>query len=107
MSNLPEMEPWDFPSSYSKPFCRRVLEEAGVPRDVFGLHNRAASVLLWKSDSFMTPMSMKDYVAWLQKYRADVPLLNKVAPGVGFFLTQCFAADSTVLRRYARDCWTL
>jgi hypothetical protein len=86
MSNLPEMEPWDFPMTYSKPFCRRVLEEAGIPRDLFGLHNRAASVLLWKNDSFMTRDSMKDYVAWLRRQGGDVPLLAKCPPAAGVFL---------------------
>ncbi len=86
MSNLPEMDPWDFPPTYSKPFCRRVLEEAGIPRDLFGLRNRAASVLLWKNDSFMTWDSMKNYVAWLRRQGDDVPFLAKCPPAVGVFL---------------------
>lgn len=68
MSTSPDMSPWDFPAGYSKPFCRRMLEEAGVPREMFGMQNRAASVLLWRSDRFLTPKSMEDYLRWLQQY---------------------------------------
>jgi len=45
LSNLDEMAPWDISGDYNRPLCRRIVEEAGVPRSHFGVKKRAASVL--------------------------------------------------------------
>ncbi len=39
-----------------------------MPREMFGMQNRAASELLWKGDRFLTPKSMEGYLRWLQQY---------------------------------------
>jgi len=51
ISNSPEMKPWDYCHSdgnldthggrYSRPICRRLLEESGVPRDSFAQQKKA------------------------------------------------------------------
>jgi hypothetical protein len=55
------------PGDYSRPVCRRIVEEAGVPRDGFGMAKRAASVVMWDRahDPLLTPGSLAAYRAWL------------------------------------------
>jgi len=70
ISRSPEMGRWDWPSGNSRPICRRILEEAGLPRHGFGLEKRAASVLLF-DEGFLTPDSLVDYTAWLAERAGD------------------------------------
>jgi hypothetical protein len=44
ISRSPEMKQWDVGDNYSRPICRRVLEERGVPRELFGRDKTGASV---------------------------------------------------------------
>ena len=67
ISNAPEMAPWDVPGGYSRPLCRRVLEEAGVPRHLFGMDKKAASILFFDRNSFLSPGSLADYRRWLER----------------------------------------
>lgn len=65
-----EMAPWDIPGPYSRPICRRILEERGVPRELFGQQKRAVAVLLYMND-FLVPSSMAPYLAWLREHRGE------------------------------------
>lgn len=38
ISNSPEMAPWTLGNDYDRPIPRRIVEEAGVPREMFGQH---------------------------------------------------------------------
>lgn len=66
LSNAPEMKPWDVPGNYSRPICRRISEEAGVPRELFGQRKAATAVLF---DELLTPATMESYLAWLKGQR--------------------------------------
>jgi len=70
ISRSPEMARWDWPSANSRPICRRILEEAGLPRHGFGLEKRAASVLLF-DEGFLTPGSLAEYTSWLAERAGD------------------------------------
>jgi hypothetical protein len=67
INHSPEMLPWDVSSSYSRPICRRIVEEAGVPRDKFGSRKNVASVLFFEQKGFLSPGSLNDYMRWLQQ----------------------------------------
>ena len=71
ISRSAELAPWDVPGRYSRPICRRIVEEAGVPRDLFGRAKRAASVLFFESQSFLSPGALTDYQAWLSAHRLN------------------------------------
>jgi hypothetical protein len=45
LSRSEEMEPWSVGGSYDRPIPRRIVEEAGVPRDWFGAKKRAVSAM--------------------------------------------------------------
>ena len=71
ISRSREMAPWDVPGDYSRPICRRIVEEAGVPRPLFGMAKRAASVVLWNRDEgFLPPEALARYETWLREHRA-------------------------------------
>jgi hypothetical protein len=57
---------WDIPGDYTRPICRRIVEEAGVPRTAFGMHKRAASVLFFNGTTFLTPDALAEYLPWLE-----------------------------------------
>ena len=69
ISNSPEMKPWDLDRAYSRPICRRVVEEAGVPRDYFGMGKRGVSTVPRTRKDFLSPSSRKDFLDWLAAQR--------------------------------------
>ncbi|MCI0546192.1 MAG: hypothetical protein L0027_02795 [Candidatus Rokubacteria bacterium] len=69
ITRSPEMAPWDLPGPYSRPICRRIVEGAGVPREMFGMRKLAASVMLHDDPDFLTPASRADYLGWLGEHR--------------------------------------
>ena len=68
ISNSPQMENWSIAGKYNKPICRRIVEEAGVPREYFGITKKASSVLFFKKHSFLSPSSQENYYRWLRKH---------------------------------------
>ncbi len=64
ISNSLELKPWDVPG-WSKPICRRLVEEAGVARGAFGATKQAASVLMPGTKSFLTDDSVDDFRRWI------------------------------------------
>jgi hypothetical protein len=70
LSNQQTMSPWDVGGDYSRPICRRIVENSGVPRELFGRKKKAASSWSYAFDQFLTPQSMEDYLEWLQHNRS-------------------------------------
>ena len=70
IGHSPEMQPWSLThSSYNRPICRRIVESAGVPRELFGIKKKAAGRII--SEEFLTPLSLQDYLEWLKQHRWD------------------------------------
>jgi hypothetical protein len=46
ISRSAELAPWSLGTSYDRPIARRLVEEAGVPRELFGMKKRAVSVTI-------------------------------------------------------------
>ena len=67
ISNSPEMAPWDIPGDYSRPIARRIVETAGVPRELFGMSKKATSVLLFTItiDSRLSSQTRRQYYEFL------------------------------------------
>jgi hypothetical protein len=66
LSNSSELAPWDVPGDYSRPVCRRIVEEAGAPRHAFGQRKKMASVHFGQGEGLLTDASRIDYHAWLK-----------------------------------------
>jgi hypothetical protein len=74
------MKPWDVAGDYSRPICRRILEEKGVPRELFGQRKNAAGEFIYRTNSFLTPGSKADYLAWLKEHRIEWIKHGRIPP---------------------------
>ena len=55
--------------SPKRPICRRIVEEAGVERELFGRRKNATTVKLWKRhERFLPDESMQDYMRWIRHH---------------------------------------
>jgi hypothetical protein len=73
LSSRNEMAPWTLYNSYDRPIPRRVLEEAGVPRETFGIRKSASS---FDDQRFPWPFSpglKEDFAAFLKVYGYSLP----------------------------------
>jgi hypothetical protein len=70
ISHSPEMRPWDVGTDYNRPICRRIVESAGVPRELFGQEKKATWVIMIRMKQFLSPASMDDYITWLGANRS-------------------------------------
>ncbi|NWG74978.1 MAG: hypothetical protein HXY24_10290 [Rubrivivax sp.] len=65
LSNSAELSPWDVGGDYSRPVCRRIVEDAGVPRDWFGRNKMAATSLFLQGESQLGRDTERAFHAWL------------------------------------------
>jgi len=64
-----EMKPWSVGGEYDRPICRRIVEEAGVERELFGQEKNATEIVLWNpKEGFLPEESMEDYTRWLRHH---------------------------------------
>ena len=64
-----EMKPWSVGGDYDRPICRRIVENAGVERELFGQRKNATTVRLWKHEEWFLPdESMQDYTRWIRHH---------------------------------------
>jgi hypothetical protein len=78
-----KMRPWSLGGWYDRPIARRILEEAGVPREAFGTSKRAGSILFFKAGSGMTPTAERDFQAWLREHSRLFLRRGKLPPALG------------------------
>ena len=83
ISNSAQMSNWRVPGDYDRPICRRIVEEAGVPRGYFGMKKKAASVLFFKKNSFLSLNSRKKYNYWLRKHFGNFLLPSNFSVFIG------------------------
>jgi hypothetical protein len=82
VSRSRELAPWHTGSYYSRPICRRILEDAGVPRDAFGRWKKSVSVLFSAQEGFLTPSSLADYRFWLERHADEWRRRGLVPPSL-------------------------
>jgi hypothetical protein len=71
LSQSPEMAEWDLGGGYSRPICRRILEEAGVPRGSFGTSKTGASIRFLRGEDPWSSRGKRAFFAWLRVHRRD------------------------------------
>ncbi len=88
ISNSPEMEPWDTGGNYSRPICRRIVEQAGVSRSSFGVEKRGVSFVPSTSVRRLSEASMNDFVKWLEDKANQSPQGEglKISVNIAIFL---------------------
>jgi hypothetical protein len=64
-----EMEPWRVGGTYDRPIARRILEEAGIPRAMFGVTKTATAAIHLASSAGLSPAGRADF----ESYRRSMP----------------------------------
>jgi hypothetical protein len=61
------MRPWRIGGRYDRPIPRRIIEDAGVPREMFGMHKRATGIYVPVDglERSMSPASLADFKGYL------------------------------------------
>lgn len=69
ISNSEEMTPWSTGNSYDRPIPRRLVEESGIDRKLFGAKKRAVGVYVTKEsiEPTMTKESFADFASFCQE----------------------------------------
>ncbi len=80
ISHSDEMKPWDVGHDYSRPICRRIVESAGVPREMFGIEKKATWVIMIRMKQFLSPASMDNYLEWLAENRGAWLRKGRIPP---------------------------
>ncbi len=70
ISHGPEMAAWDVPGDYSRPISRRIVEEAGIPRESFGMHKRAATNHFRRGEAVLTDETRSSNYRWLASHES-------------------------------------
>jgi hypothetical protein len=71
LSQSAEMTPWKIGGTYDRPICRRTLEEAGVPRESFGVSKAGASIRFLRGEDAWSRQGKQAFFGWLREHRAD------------------------------------
>ncbi len=69
-----EMQPWRTPGVYDQPICARVLQEAGVPRQLFGQSKTGLSIRFVIGQDNWSRVGKKRYSKWLWRNRDRLEL---------------------------------
>jgi len=106
LGTSPALARWDVPGDYSKPVCRRIVEEAGVPREWFGMRKKAASTLFREGVERFTDEGERDFERWLREHRRAWWSRGRVPPdrvrAAADRLAPLHGAAVTALRGLAR-----
>ncbi len=99
LSRSAELAPWDVGGPYSRPIPRRLLEEAGVARDLFGITKTGASIRFLIGQDPWSPAGRHAFVRWLgERCRSyGVSPLTALAGGISIIARD--AAVATGLRQ--------
>lgn len=68
LSQSAEMKPWDIGGAYSRPISRRLVEEAGVPRGIFGVSKTGASIRFLRGEDAWSKRGKRAFFRWLKSY---------------------------------------
>ncbi len=97
IAHASEMRAYQVHNSYDRPIPRRILEEAGVPRALFGQQKKATSLLLFLDSHLLSPATRRDCEAvvprqWVRTATSTPARASWVLRGWGY----------RQLRRYGR-----
>jgi hypothetical protein len=90
------MRPWSVGGSYDRPIARRILEEAGVPRELFGRKKMAGAVLPVTRAMDLTRTSREDFLEFCSAQRRSRWLRRKT-----LLLRSLYRLDRRASRRLA------
>jgi hypothetical protein len=104
ISNSIEMQPWTLGNGYDRPIPRRLLEECGIDRRLFGWKKRAAAVVVSEEGfrNTLSPKSFEDFSAFCDEYWNWQFAVKSSVVNLSRRLVQLNARASRVLYRVVR-----
>ena len=69
ISTSEELAPWNAATDYNRPICRRIVEEQGVPREMFARRKKATAQPLLRAEDYLTRDMRSDYYRWVRAQR--------------------------------------
>ena len=88
ISNAEEMRPFSVGGGYDRPICRRILEEAGVPRGLVGRSKQAVAMIYSWSPRYLSPEVRAAFEGFLRErgllWRVRARLAGFQAAAVAF-----------------------
>ena len=81
ISTSPDLAPWNVKGGYNRPICRRIVEERGVPREIFGVKKKATAQFILREDDFLTADMRLDYYRWMRSQRQTGISRGQKPPG--------------------------
>lgn len=94
ISNSPEMAPWSLGNNYDRPIARRIVEERGVPRHLFGQRKRQVTILLntvGKIQQGLKPESLVSFLKFYQEHKYQRPLLRQLRFQSMFLISEAWS----------------
>jgi hypothetical protein len=111
ISNSAEMQPWSLANtSYDRPIPRRIVEEAGVPREMFGQAKKAVTMPYQRTDlvtpsleTIMSPASHAELAAYAASLPEFAGVVDRATYGLlhRLYRLNARALESYKLRRMA------
>ena len=103
VSQSREMDPWRLSNDYDRPICRRILEEAGVPRDAFGMTKKAVSVIFWQRGDFLTQQSRESCRQFLRSRGVRIrTITSSFADVLAFAFRNCGQFVTAAYERFLK-----
>lgn len=102
ISTSDELTPWNVTTDYNRPICRRIVEERGVPREMFAVRKKATAQPLLRTDDFLTRDMRLDYYRWVRAQRHVWSSLGMERPNVLADMRFIGRARAAVLVEHAR-----
>lgn len=101
ISQSDEMRPWRLANDYDRPIPRRLVEEAGVARHLFGQEKKAVTIPMFGAEvqgRELSGRSLEDFLAYYRRHRgiADRLLAALVMRGYAAYLRGAGLANATM-----------
>lgn len=103
-----EMKPWSIGGKYDRPIPRRIAEEAGLPREMFGMRKLGTGHQVLKSADRFSPQGWQSYQNHLERMEASEGALRILASKARTYLMHAFWRITGVEKRKPRilNWWT-
>jgi hypothetical protein len=82
ISTSPALASWNAKPSYNRPICRRIVEEAGVPGNMFAVRKKATAQPVLRAEDFLTRDMRSDYYRWVRARRRTLISRGQRPPSV-------------------------
>jgi len=86
ISNSEEMKPWSVKGRYDRPIPRRIVEEKGVDRHLFGQSKKATTILLNRHDSMLSRMNPNSAESFEKFYQNNKNKRNRLKQALYDFM---------------------